>query len=610
MKRFWVVFLLVFIFLNLLINLLSGQTKEEIIKRFLFNAVPPIQDSESIKELERALQIKDCQKVIQILGKVSFFPDLTPEELLGIGKCFFKRGELEKASDYAQRVISLRRETELACLAQLLKVKSFYLLGKEKEVLAEFKEIEESFCNKTFSEKISSIKSLYFTKKYENLRGTVGKSELEDYYSAQIFFWLKKEDPKKAETLTFEYLSLSGDYTKGKELLFPIAEFYFRKGDRGTAKKYYQLIITEWDPSKEALLSKFRLYQIAYEAIKIKELLPSKMLEDLLGYIKQIKISFPQEELAEEAGFLEVQIYFDKKNWEFGRRFAKEFIDKYPSSSYLPEVNRLYCQSSLSLISNYFWQGKIGDLQKIAEEEKNYLKGSKCGDFYYALGSEFYIYKIYSLSAYYFLYAYDIEMSIDNLPDYFLKLAFIAELKGERARSAFFLDFLEKKWKNKIETSSEYLYLKTLHTFFKDLKGALGYLEKALETKLPLSYKEELIFLAFRNALQENQLNLAYQLLQNPFYRAKEEDFLSLLYASFTTNFKLFEEVLGVAKKRYPDSAKIAWISAYYLEKKGEIKESRDLWEKLAELPGWENQLAQQYKKLQELTERSQKLIY
>lgn len=606
--------LIIILALWLIFNFLkssSGQSREGILKRFLTNATPVgIEADKTLKDIESAFRLKDYAKVVQLFNKLPPSLQLSPEEFFMLAESFYQTGEPERAVDLAERASSLRRGTDLFCSAELLKIKSRYLLGKEKEALKDLNELEKGFCAELISDKSKVLRGLLAKRWETDVDPHLIKTEVEELYVAKFNYLLKKGDLKEAEKTAFTYLNLTGEYQKGKNFFFSLAETHFKKGEVPRAKKYYQLIITEWDPSKESFLSKFRLYQIAYEATRIKELLPPKTIEDLLMYITQIKAKYSSEGIAEEASFLGIQIYFNQKDWERTRKSAKEYLKIYPESNLLSKVYRYYCEASISLVPAYFLQGKIGELQKIALEEREILEKAGCGVFYYDLGKEFYRYNLYTLSSYYLLLAQDLPLPGEVLPDYYLKLAFLAEVKGEEEVSDTLLSYLQKNFPKSMGAQPEYLFLKTKKALIKDFNSGVNLLRETLKTALPSAFKRELIFQALKRAIKEKRFTLAYDLLQSPDYDAREEDYLWILSETYSADPKLFERILTEAKKRFPKSSSILWLEAYHLERKGELKKTSNLWGNLTQGPNLENRLAQQYEKIRKLTERAQRLVY
>lgn len=612
MKRIFIFFLVTLAFLTLLENPLAQQeSKRDVLRGILFNATPLSQDVESlIGEIREAYKNNDYEKVVRLHQRLSPWVQLSPEEMLIIAKSYFITGNLEKALSLAEGAISLRRGTEVACEGTLIKIKSLYVLGKEKESLRELLALEEGYCKEILGEKLKAFRSYITKKERETIDPNILNSLFKEIFEAKINFYLKKGLLKEAEKGIFDYLNLTGEYRKGKDYFFKLAEAYFERGEVLKAKKYYQLIITEWDPSKESTLSKFRLYQMVYERATIKELLPPKTIEDLLLFIVQIKTKYPQEKIAEEASFLEIKIYFDKKEWEKVREKAKEFFQKYEKSLFYNQTRDYFCKASFDLVPDWFKRGKIQDLQKIAESEKDLFKRLNCGDFYYALGSMFLRYNLYTPSLYYLLSTYNINLSPELLPDYYLKLAFLAIEKSEPELAQMLFLYVKKKWGGSLKEKPEALYLEAYFALDKDLNLGMKQLHNLLRSTLPSYYKKKLLYEAFQKAIEQNKFSIARSLLQDPNYEARIEDYLILLTATFDNDPKFFEDFLREAKAKFPKNDKLLFLEAYHLERKGEFRESSVLWGKLDETKNWEGRISETYEKLQKLSERARKLVY
>lgn len=613
MKKIFFLPLFILIILILKENPLAQQTsdKREVLRGILFNATPLSQESERIiNEIREAYKVNAFERVVRLHQSLSPWVQLSPEEILIIAESYFATGNLEKASELAERAISLRRGTEIACKGSFLKVKSLYLLGREKESLKELSALEEGFCKDLLGEKLRVFKSYLTKKDRETIHPKILNSFLKEILEAKLNFYLKKGFFREAEREIFDYLNLTGEYRKGKDYFYKLAEAYFERGEILKAKKYYQLIITEWDPSKESFLAKFRLYQMAYERATIKELLPPKTIEDLLLFILQIKSKYPEEKIAEEASFLEIKIYFEKKDWDRARQSAKEFFQRYEESAFYPKVRNYFCNASFDLVPDWFKKGKIKELQKIADSEKDLFKRLKCGDFYYALGSMFLGYNLYTPALYYLLSTYELDLSQELWPDYYLKLAFLALEKSEIELARLLLQYLQKNWGGSLKEKPEARYLEAYFALNKDLNFGLKYLHNLLNSNLPSYYKKKLLYQAFQKAIEANKFSIARSLLQNPNYEPTIEDYLILLTTTFDKDPKFFEDFLREAKAKFPKNEKLLFLEAYYLERKGDFKGSLVLWEKLEQAKAWEGKLSQSYERLQKLSERARKLVY
>ncbi len=587
-----------------------GENKREVIRGILYNASSFTPEADSLKKITEAYKEKAYERVIKLYQKLPPFTQIAPEEFLIVAESYFKIGDLDKALDLAERAHSLRRGTQIACEASLLKTKSLLILGKEKEALKELSGLEESYCKDVLEEKIELIKIYINQKGREGLDFKKYSSFIEEIFEAKINYLLKKGWIKEAEREIFNFLNLTGFYQRGKDFFYKLAEAYYEKGDISKAKKYYRLIITDWDPSKEAFFAKFRLYQIAYERAILKELLPPKTIEDLLLFISQIKTKYSEEKIAEEAAFLEVKIYFEKKDWERARKSAKEFFKRYEESSFRSKVRDYFCQASFNLVPEVFARGKISELQEIARNDWDLFKREACGDFYYALGSVFFNYKLYTQALYYLLFTYDINLSRKHLPDYYLKLAFLSLEKTERELSQMLFNYIKKTWKDTLKSKPEFLYLETYFALERDLTLGIKLLMDLLSSDIASYYKKNLLYKAFLQAVEAKKYNIALTLLQNPHYNATLKDYLVLLSDTLDKDPQFFEKLLREAKEKFPKNDKLLFLEAYHLERKGNLKARAELWGKLDQSKDWEGKLVQQYEKMQKLSERARNLVY
>lgn len=604
-------FLLILIFLIFLFVVVYAESKREILKGIIYNASKEVTvDEKLLQEIENAYKLRDYERVVSLHQKIPPLASLSAEEFLLIAESYYLTGNFDKALDLAERASSLRRGTEVSCKASLLKVKVLYLRGKEKEAQRELKALSANFCAESFAEEISALQYLLFNEKVEVSEAKLLKSLAGEINQARFYYYLKGGKLKEAESALYNFVNLGGEYVQAKSLFFKLAEAYLAKGDPRNAKRFYQLIVTEWDYTKEAFLSKFRLYQLTYERATVKELLPAKTVEDLLMYITQIKTKYPGEPIAEEASFLGIKIFFQKKDWEKTRERAKEFLANYPQSSFSPQVFDYYCQATTSLVPLKFLKGEITYLTDLAMKEEETLREAQCGTFYYLLGKEFFNYRLWRLSAYFFLQAYDLKLPENYLADYYLKLAFLAEELKEKELGESLFRYLSKRWGKTLRGFPEYLYLLTKNTLYANIEEGYKLLEEVQKSPLPSLYKEELYQQAFYTALEKKKYSLAYNILKTYFFKALPENYLVLLVETFSSEPKLFETILEEAKTKFPQNPKILWLEAYHLERKGDLQKTPELWKRLEEKEGIEGEVARQYKTIQDLMRRAQKLVY
>jgi len=604
-------FLLILIFLIFLFVVVYAESKREILKGIIYNASKEVTvDEKLLQEIENAYKLRDYERVVSLHQKIPPLAPLSAEEFLLLAESYYLTGNLDKALDLAERASSLRRGTEVSCKADLLKVKVLYLRGKEKEAQRELKALSANFCAESFAEEISAIQYLLFNEKVEVSEAKLLKSLAGEINQARFYYYLKGGKLKEAESALYNFVNLGGEYAQAKSLFFKLAEAYLAKGDPRNAKRFYQLIVTEWDYTKEAFLSKFRLYQLTYERATVKELLPAKTVEDLLMYITQIKTKYPGEPIAEEASFLGIKIFFQKKDWEKTRERAKEFLANYPQSSFSPQVFDYYCQATTSLVPLKFLKGEITYLTDLAMKEEETLREAQCGTFYYLLGKEFFNYRLWRLSAYFFLQAYDLKLPENYLADYYLKLAFLADELKEKELGESLFRYLSTRWGKTLRGFPEYLYLLTKNTLNANIEEGNKLLEEVQKSSLPSFYKEELYQQAFYTAIEKKKYSLAYNILKTYFFKALPENYLVLLVETFSSEPKLFETILEEAKTKFPQNPKILWLEAYHLERKGDLQNTPELWKRLEEKEGIEGEVARQYKTIQDLMRRAQKLVY
>lgn len=605
--------LIVFTLVVNAISLFAQSRKDGLIRGLIFNATQEVAvDEKLISEIDKAYRIKDYEKVVRIYQQIPPRARLSAEDLFKVADSLFQTGESEWARDLGDRVASLRRGTVLACRAQLLKVKALYLEAKEREAQRLFQGLLGTFCEEELRDEIDALRYLIFGRKDLVVDSRVLKRTAEELSRARFGLYLRQGKLKEAERAIYDYLNLSGEYLLGRSLFFRLAETYFEKGDLQTAKKFYQLIITEWDHTKEAFLSKFRLYQIAYERATVKELLPQKTIDDLLMYIAQIKSKYPEEPIAESALFLSVRIFFDRKDWERVRERAKEFLSLYPESRSKLQVLDYYCKATSAIVPLLFLRGDVGKLLNISGNEQALLEESNCGAFYYFMGSEFYRYRLWEMSAYFLLRAFGKPFPEEYHQDYYLKLASLSNEGKDYETFEELMKLVEKRWGRVLGNNTEYLSLQFKRALRRDLERASKLLSEIWKSPIHAKVKEDFAQSLFLRAIEEKKYGLASSVLRTYLPGAGIENYLILLFETFLKDPNLFESLLEEAKRRFPDNSKLVWLEAYHLERKGDLRRVPELWKRLEESEGGnlERELALQHEIMKKLVERARNLIY
>jgi hypothetical protein len=613
MFRAKILVILVFI---LTISWLNSLAQKEDVRKLLKEKLrgieetrPTVPQEAVIQEIIDAYKAKDYDRIVILEKKLSKLAELKPEEMLILAEGLWLAGEADRAIDWAKRVASLRRETVDACRANFIVLSSLYLLEKTKEAKNLKEELKRGFCGEVLATEIPLLEFLYEGKEFEGEIEKVKKLISQVLY-AQFNNLLKKGKLDQAEKTAYRYFALTGDYVQGGEFFFKLAEAYLAKGDRALVKSYYQLVISEWDLSRASFLSKFRLYQLAYERARGREPLPQRTYEDLLGYITQIKSKYGSLPIAEEASALEFEIYYDLKNWERARSSIKEFLSKYPESNRVQRVKELFCKVMVNLSKDLLEKKRLGAAQAVVTEDEELLQDTRCGDPFYLIGDVYFQNLAYLGSLGPFAKALLFGVNKDNKGELLLKLSFIAFQKGETALFQELFSQLERSYKREVSDNPYYLYLKAYQISASDLKGALSLFEKVCFLALPSYLKIDLINHIYRQAIARGNLGLAYDILKHPAFNAKESDYVLLLSLSFNRDLRLFEAVFAEALKKYPDSPGILLISALYYEKKGNLKESAKAWQRLSQQNSELASLGQRQKKLEELFDKARGLVY
>ncbi len=584
-------------FLSLISNKTEEKTKKEEIEKIL-------------EIIKKAYTEKNYEKVIELSKNIPSDFSLTPEENILMAESYLKTGDPENAINFSNKVISVKIGTYQACLANEIKIKALIIKNDYLNAQKQLKNFLDSYCEEDFKKEANTL--FYFiTRSPEYIvEKNLVKKILGELYLIRGIYFINKGDLKKARDDFFTYINIYGTYQEASEIIFKLAEAYLKKGNLEEAKTLYELIITEWDGSKSALFSKFRLYQLAYEKILIKELIPQKTKQDLLSLISLIKNRYSEEKIAEEANFWEIKIYFEDKNYLSTKKRALEFLSRFKETSFFDNVKNYYCESVTNILENAYQKENWKDILNIEKEDKENLKVYKCESTFNTLGKIYLNNNFFQRATYYLIRAYETQYNSKLTPYILLNLSFVAFETKEKEIFEDLFSFLISRYPKEIIHEPLYFYLRSCYEINKNYNYAKSFLKLALNSSLSEDYKSYLLKIFRDKAIELKNYEEALNYTESSLFKARAEDYFFLLLHSFDTQPKFFEKVLEIAKRKYPENSKIKWIEAYYLERKGDIKTSLKIWKELKNGNYLENELAKSYEKMKELIERSHQIIY
>ncbi|NPA39791.1 MAG: hypothetical protein GXO57_05055 [Thermodesulfobacteria bacterium] len=566
------------------------------------------QNEKLVKQMERAYRWKHYDKVIEISKKISILYPLSAKDNLIIAESYLRLGYPKEAISYANKVLTLRKKTFEACRAELIKFMALAVMEQRAKVIKGIKNFLNTFCSQKYSLEAQAILN-YFGKNYK-VPSKVLKKIQGIIVKARGLYLLRKDRLFEAERDIFLYLNVYGNLFEAPDLLFKLAEAYFKKKQVKKAKLLYQLIITKWDGTKQALLSKFRLYEIAYQQIVIKQLVPKETIQNLLSYIAEIKYRYPKSKIAQEAHLLEIQIYKQYKKFEKLRKSTKEFIKNYPNYPKLNQIFKDYCYSVTSILNGYYEKGNLPLIFKLTQTDSEFLKKTHCGYPFYLIGNILFSYNFFIHSAYEYIKAFNIGVPPRLRPDLLTKLTFLAFETGNQTLFNDLFEYTSKTFSNKTLFSSPfYTFCFAINELKKGVNSAEPYLKSIINSKIDTFYKWQILHLFRDKALSQKLYLSALNYTLHPIFNSTDSDFVLLLTSSFS-NSSAFEKISEVALKKFPNSTDIKWIYVYYLEKHGRFKQALSLWKNLTNGTQPQNELAKAYEKFLRLQKIAHKLVY
>ncbi len=552
--------------------------------------------------------------VINVYKKIPFFMPLKPEARLKIAKSYLILGQPQEAIKEADKILSLRLLTQVYCEAEIVKLEALAILNNQRALFQELRKFQNTFCYSTFKDRVSAI--LYFLHLYPENQfihtfNPETREVLKELFLGKTNYLLSQKQFDKAYQMAFYYINVFKDFALGKKLVFNIAEAYFHSGQIEKARTLYRVILTLWRTGDEATLSKFRLYQIAYQKIKIKELVPEEMIKNLLFYCSLVKKTFPYKKIGEEAAILEIQILDTYRMWDKLEKATLEFMKVFRNSSFVMTAKRLYCKAITFIFQSYYKKGNFEKIFDKVKKDWNNFHAYTCGYPFYIMGKIYNTYNLWDFSKVYFSEAYRTGLPQKESGESLLFLTLYAFLDKKRPLFDKLLNTLNTHFLDYVAHSPWYYYVNAIYSELYDLSDSNYWLNRVLSSKeIDEKYKKLLLNFFRDEALKKGNLERAFRLTMNPYFKPDRNDFLFLLVESFDRNPSLFEKILNVALEKFPDDREIKWLAAYFYERQGEISKADKFWREIGGKTGPFSTLAESYKALKNLIEKTHQLIF
>ncbi len=587
---------------------------EEIPKRF------PKDQKVIIKARLLAAQIfyeaKKYQKAIEALKPLNI-EDLTPQALLILAESYEAKGLYDEALTYVNLIQKRFLEDQALCRANLVAARIFLARKLYAKTLQLGQKILKSSCG--LKERAEAICLLIKAgEPLEKVYSFAQENPEARWYAPEIIralalYHLKKDELPQAEKEIFEYLNYSGQEKEIPDLLFRLAEAYFKKVRYREARRLYELILTSWPYSKEASFAKFRLYYMRYlfeEKIGHKLPITRRLL---LAICQRLKKKFPQAPITEEAHALEIKLLFENRQPEEALASIWDFLRHYPHSPYLSDVYQVLCRASSLVDQKFLGEKAYFELISFHLSHQKAFKEAGCGLHFYWLAQAYKALNLQGEALLSLIEAKTLSVPPVWQPNLLLDLIDLLLERGKKedlilAQSLF--QELTRKYPDATQTPySRFLFGRFLYETGQWAK-ALAPLKESLEKTADEGLKKRAKELYLEALVRVGEIEEAFDLLE-------KEKKPNLLLTKRIALLAIKEERLSFALKvtnflvkKAPDDDEAWWLQGLTYEKLGEANKAQKIWERLAGKKSLYATLATSLVKASSLIDQARSEIY
>ncbi|WP_168720214.1 tetratricopeptide repeat protein [Thermosulfurimonas marina] len=579
-------------------------------KRFPGRLVPPLRALEARVLFESG----KVEEVIKRLEPLTASYALSPEDLLLLARAHLRLHNYPQALFWA-RLVEKRAQGELRCEAQVMLAQS-YLATKLRRKAAQkaLEVLRESCSEKTLAGALEVL--LESGQALEEVQKILKERPALRLYAPGIFKilgdrWLAQGKLEKAKEAYFRYLNLSGSEEEAPGIFLKLAEAAFHRGRLRWARTYYELLLTVWPHLDEAKFAKFRLYHLSYE---FKRRLGAPTLKErkvLIPLINELRRTHPDHPITREAHAFEVRLYLEDKKPEKAFWTALDFLKRYPRDPLRKEVESRLCEADNLFLGQLFAEKAYARILKIHRQEGALLEKARCGAHFYWLGKTYGVFHLDLTRTAYLLRAYEFGVPRAYRPELYLALIREALEEGRLEEASEILEIFPREFPF-YRDHPRLLLLKARWLYQAGhLQEARRLFEGLLSRKdFPKELRPEALGIFFQLALQLKDLDLAFRILEDPSYRATDEDFAFLIQMALENeDYLRAKRYLAAGKKRFPDSTPLRWLEGVYYERRGQ-EEALKVWQSLASANSTEGRLAQGILRGLQLIDRARRVIY
>ncbi len=532
----------------------------------------------------------EYQQVIKTLRPLIKEAQLPAQAFLLLAQAAERLGLYDEALTYLRYLKRRFPEEKEICTGNLVAARIFIKRKlKEKANRLATRVLKLSFC--TVEEKAQAISLLLQTgQEPQTVLSFLEENPQAKRYAPEILkvlaLWhLKAGKISQAETEIFEYLNYSGDFEEAPVLLYTLAEAYYQARKYRAARRLFELILTSWPHKKEALLAKFRLYQMRYlfEA-KIGHKSPQTR-RMLIAICNRLEKEYPQEPLTEEALALHARLLFEEKRLEESLTKIWTFLQKYPASRFKPEVLELLCKVGALFEQGLLAKKEYQETYLFLKEHQQEFEEARCGASFYFAAEACLALALTEEAKLILLEGYDLDIPEAWAPDYHLTLADLllsAQSPEEKQLARQILTSTAKKFPSTVH-SPYFIFLQGRAVAQTEPATALKNFKTVWEKALDQELKERAARSYWDLLIKLGRFEEAFSFLKEN--RPKDLASYKLLAVELLAEERLTlaRKVISALEKMSPEDPEVQWLKALWLEKEGEEAKALSVWGKMTQ---------------------------
>ncbi|WP_456433498.1 tetratricopeptide repeat protein [Thermosulfuriphilus sp.] len=440
-------------------------------------------------------------------------------------------------------------------------------------------------------------------------------------YAPDILYWqgylaYKNGQNKEAQVLWLKYVNLAPKSPRIRDVFYLLAEMAREDKDIIKARQFYAYIAATWPASKEAIFSKFRLFELKKNFYAYFGGPTPQEIGTILPVLSMICQRWSDDPIVYDVWPIRIELTLKQKGPEPALKLSWEFLSHYHQSPRMEETifwirrsleaydRLLYSKKNYLGLVNYHWI-HLSHINKLGSPEH-----------WYFLGEAYRGLDLFEQARRAYAQAWELKPGPTLAPDIMAAWAEALMISGELEASRLLIEELLKA-NPRYQGSPAILSLRgRLALRTKDYARAREFLSLAIERSAEAEEKLRLWPLWVEAIIGTADFRAAKELLASPPKGLPSEQLLFLLKEAGQRGLAAEEvafalEIYEMALERYPEDPELLWYQALSFERLGQEAAAEEIWQRLSQTESQPYQrLAQAMLKARDLVDRARGEIF